>query len=191
MSIKAKNKIEKSDEELLRLCHDSSSQDALIELFARYIPLVYGLCLKYLRNQQSSEDAVLKIFDEIKQKCLGHEIVDFKDSVYSTAKEYCLNVISVSNPKYYKELNDGQIETQAFIYLLKEDMQSKEKSEALRICLDKLPKEQLKCVKSFFFEESSLADIVLMTGYSQSKVKEYIQNGKDSIKACMLKTMNL
>jgi len=37
------------------------------ELYRRYIPMVYGLCLKYLGNKADAEDAVMDLFEDVSQ----------------------------------------------------------------------------------------------------------------------------
>ena len=52
-----------SDEELILSAINASNQEALGKLYSRYIPMVYGLCLKYLQQQEvmnTSKSATLK-----------------------------------------------------------------------------------------------------------------------------------
>lgn len=178
----------KTDQELLKAYVSTSNQEFLGQLYVRYIPLVYGLCLKYLQQQQSAEDAVMEIYEELTNKCLKHEIDNFKSWLYSVSKNYCLQHIRSSKPKLFEELNEQVVEVEPFLHLLDEPT-DKEKERVLKTCMANLPKEQLKCITGFFFEHYSYADIVLMTGYTLNKVKSYIQNGKRNLKSCMIKNL--
>lgn len=177
-----------TDEELLSVYVKSSNQEVLGQLYARYIPLVYGVCLKYLQHQQDSEDAVMHIYEELIAKAQKHEILNFKNWLYSVTKNHCLQIIRKTQPKHFEEISNIVVETEPFLHLLDES-NNLEREKALSMCLDSLPKEQRKCIKSFFFDESSYADIVLMTGYTLNKVKSYIQNGKRNLKSCMVKVL--
>lgn len=190
MIFNLKKDIIQTDDELLNSYVHSSDQEPLGELYARYIPLVYGLCLKYLQHQQEAEDAVMQIYEELIDKCLNHDIENFKNWLYSVSKNYCLQIIRKTKPKYFEEITDKVVEFEPFMHLIDES-NDKEKEQALTMCLDGLPKAQLKCIKSFFFESCSYADIVLMTGYTLNKVKSYIQNGKRNLKTCMVKALKV
>jgi RNA polymerase sigma-70 factor (ECF subfamily) len=179
-----------SDEELLSLYVATSNQEVLGKLYSRYIPLVYGLCLKYLHHQQDAEDAVMQIYEGLIDKCLNHEISNFKSWLYSVTKNHCLQIIRKTTPKYFEEISNQVVETEPFLHLI-DDSNDKEKELALNRCLAGLPKDQLKCITSFFFDSCSYADIVLMTGYTLNKVKSYIQNGKRNLKTCMVKALQL
>ncbi|MDR0824746.1 MAG: sigma-70 family RNA polymerase sigma factor, partial [Prevotella sp.] len=45
-------KKEYGDEELLSLLKETGEAEYFQELYERYIPLIYGLCLKYLQNPE-------------------------------------------------------------------------------------------------------------------------------------------
>ena len=48
-----------SDSELLQLFKETGKSDYFGELYNRYIPLLYGLCLKYLQEEEKAQDAVI------------------------------------------------------------------------------------------------------------------------------------
>ncbi len=191
MGYSFKKDVRKSDEELLSLYVISSNQEALGKLFSRYTPLVYGLCLKYLQHQQDAEDAVMHIYVELIEKCLHHEITNFKSWLYSVSKNHCLQIIRSTKPKFFQEICTQDVESEPFLYLIDEEANDHEKNHALNICLETLPKEQHRCIKSFFFDKCSYADIVLLTGYNLKKVKSHIQNGKRNLKSCIVKTLKI
>ncbi len=190
MIFKLKKHSKETDEELLLRYKETTDQEPLGELYARYIPLVYGLCLKYLKRQHEAEDAVMQLYETLVDKCLKHDIANFKSWLYTVAKNHCLQILRKNNPTFFEEISDKLVEVEPFMHLIVEtnDM---EKEKAMEMCLEGLPKAQLRCIKSFFFEACSYADIVLMTGYSLQKVKSYIQNGKRNLKTCMIKALHL
>jgi RNA polymerase sigma-70 factor (ECF subfamily) len=181
MILKFKN-TDQSDEAFLKAYVATANQELLGQLYSRYIPLVYGICLKYLQHQQDAEDSVMLIYEELIEKC--------KNRLYTVSKNHCLQIIRKTKPQFYEEINNQVVETEPFLHLFDES-DDEDKQKALSYCLDGLPKEQLKCIRSFFFEDSSYADIVLMTGYTLNKVKSYIQNGKRNLRMCMVKVLNI
>ena len=57
-----------SDEELLTHYAQSGDTEYFGELYNRYIPLLYGLCLKYLSDEARAQDAVMQLFEELLSK---------------------------------------------------------------------------------------------------------------------------
>ncbi|MBZ0247290.1 MAG: sigma-70 family RNA polymerase sigma factor, partial [Cyclobacteriaceae bacterium] len=79
-----------SDAELIELFKSKSDPSALADLFVRYSALVYGVCLKYLKDRDDAKDAVMQIFEKLSQSLKDHEIEYFKSWLYSTTRNHCL-----------------------------------------------------------------------------------------------------
>ena len=62
---KNKNISKHSDNELIAEYKSKGDNAVVGELFKRYSHLVYGVCLKYLKNEDESKDAVLEIFEQL------------------------------------------------------------------------------------------------------------------------------
>ena len=178
--------IQRSDEELLKQFIQTAEQEFLGQLYARYIPLVYGLCLKYLQQIEDAEDAVNNIYEEIYEKIHNYQVENFKTWIYSVAKNHCLQVLRKEKNKFIEEIDISVMDSDEFEHLIDVE-DDKEKEEALNYCLGTLSEEQHQCIVHFFFNELSYADIVDKTGFALSKVKSYIQNGKRNLKNCILK----
>jgi len=175
-----------SDDELLKQFIRTANQELLGQLYSRYIPLVYGLCLKYLQQIEDAEDAVINIYEELSRKIQNYEIGNFKTWLYSVAKNHCLQILRKEKNMIFEEIDIQNMESGEFEHLLDVE-DDKEKEEALNYCLTTLPEEQRLCIVHFFFDDFSYADIVEKTGYALNKVKSYIQNGKRNLKICILK----
>ena len=174
-----------NDDELLKQFVETSNQEWLGRLYARYIPLVYGLCLKYLRHTEDAEDAVNNIYEELTQKIQKYQIENFKTWLYSVAKNYCLQAIRKDKNLIFEEIDTRNMESDEFEHLIDVD-EDRQKEDALNFCLTTLTDEQRQCVIQFFFEEFSYADIVKKNGFELNKVKSYIQNGKRNLRVCVL-----
>ena len=178
-----------SDDELFKQFVQTANQELLGQLYTRYIPLVYGLCLKYLQQVEDAEDAVNDIYEELSRKIQHYQIDNFKTWVYSVAKNHCLQILRKGKNKFFEEIDLSNMESGEFEHLIEVD-DDKEKEEALNYCLGTLPEEQRQCVVHFFFDDFSYADIVEKTGFALNKVKSYIQNGKRNLKICILKIVS-
>lgn len=176
-----------SDEELLM--HYVSSDDTTYfgELYNRYIPLVYGLCLKYLRNEEQAQDAVMQLFEDLVHKVGSYEIKAFKPWLYRVAKNHCLQLLRKENKEIRLDYAINSMESDEFLHLLVEEDHSEEQIRALEKCLEQLPEEQRISITRFFLEELSYTEVAELTGYALKSVKSYIQNGKRNLKICLKK----
>ncbi|MGZ4012602.1 MAG: RNA polymerase sigma factor, partial [Flavisolibacter sp.] len=81
---------ELSDSELVSSYKKSGDINVLGDLFQRYMDLVYGVCLKYLKVPENAQDSVISIFEELVVKLKKHEVDNFKAWLYTLAKNHCL-----------------------------------------------------------------------------------------------------
>jgi RNA polymerase sigma-70 factor (ECF subfamily) len=177
-----------SDDELLKQFIKTSNQELLRHLYSRYVQLVYGLCLKYLKQIEDAEDAVSSIYEKLVSKVHKYQIVNFKTWLYSVSKNYCINILKQEKKWIFEEINNQIVESDNFECLIDVN-EDKEKENALNNCLEALPEKQRICIVQFFFEDFSYADIVEKTGFILNKVKSYIQNGKRNLKICIQNKM--
>lgn len=179
-----------SDEELLTHYIKSGDTEYFGELYNRYIPLIYGLCLKYLQEEVKAQDAVMQLFEDLLPKLSRYEIREFRTWIYSVAKNYCFQLLRKENLEIATDFDQQFVETYDILHLLdKEETSDDARTAALKHCMEKLPEPQQRCILSFFMEEMSYADIMEQTGYQLKSVKSYIQNGKRNLKSCIEKRM--
>lgn len=76
------------DSQLLVTYRNSGGLDVLGELYNRYMTLVFGVCLKYLKDRDESRDAVMQIFEKLIETLKNHEIEHFKSWLYITARNH-------------------------------------------------------------------------------------------------------
>jgi len=179
---------EYSDEELLSLFKDTSKAEYFQQLYERYIPLIYGLSLKYLQNTEQSQDAVIDIFENLSQKIQGYEIKIFKNWLYSVVKNHCFHILKENKREIIVNFDSQLMESEPILDLLSENA-NEEKEDALNKCLEQLPEPQRISVEKFFYEDKSYAEIVDETGFHLKSVKSYIQNGKRNLKICIEKNL--
>ena len=173
-----------TDEELLQLYRATGGTEHFGELYHRYIPLVYGLCLKYLQHTEKAQDAVMYLYEDLAVKVNHYDIKVFRTWLYSVAKNHCLQVLRKEKHEICINFDVQLMESDMIIHLF-DERQDEEQFEALRKCMEKLPEPQRISISKFFMEELSYADIVDITGYQLKSVKSYIQNGKRNLKICI------
>lgn len=157
------------------------------ELYNRYIPLLYGLCLKYLQDEDRAQEAVMQLFEDLLPKMANYEITTFKPWLYRVAKNHCLQVLRKENKEIQLDYAINVMESDEFLHLLCEEESTEEQLQALHRCLEKLPDDQRVSITSFFLQEMSYADVAGQTGFTLNNVKSFIQNGKRNLKNCIKK----
>ena len=65
MFFNIKNKKGVSDDWLIDQFTSTGDLEFLGKLFERYMHLIYGVCLKYLKDRDVSQDATMQIFEKL------------------------------------------------------------------------------------------------------------------------------
>ncbi len=186
--VKGKNHPNKTDEELLKEFHSSGNLDALGELYSSYMHLVYGVCLKYLKDREESMDAVMQIFEKLIVEIPKQKIENFRSWLHVVTKNYCLmNLRSQKSKddKFSEWINDPLVfmETASTLHPIDEEDQVMDK--ALEDCIERLKDEQKKCIQQFYYENRCYNEIAVNLGLDEKKVKSHLQNGKRNLKLCL------
>ena len=158
-------------------------------LYDRYMHLVYGLCLKYLKDRDESKDSVMQIFEELTIKVLEHDIRNFKSWLHVLARNHCLMKLRTEKVRHghlKKYTKENEIFMESALLQHPEDVVSVENDvEALKKCIEQLKNEQQKCISLFYIEEKCYKEITKITGLELNKVKSYLQNGRRNLKICL------
>ena len=170
-----------TDFELLELYAADGNSEWIGILLERYTLLLFGVCMKYLKDEEEAKDAVQQVFLKVLGEAGKYKIEYFKSWVYMVAKNHCLMKLRSQQGKYTREINDR------FQVAAPEDTKSahleNEKTYTLvEEALLELPKEQQQCVTLFYLQKHSYQQVAQHTGYSLLQVKSYIQNGKRNLK---------
>lgn len=153
-------------------------------LYTRYTSLVYGVCLKYLKERDNAKDAVMQVFEKLTETLKTHEIQHFKSWLYITTRNHCLMCLRSKKGKYNEEISPFLMETATDTHL-ESSTEMESNLGKLEECIEKLNAEQKMCVQLFFLQEKCYKDVSLSTGFDLNKVKSAIQNGKRNLKICM------
>jgi len=173
-----------SDQELVLLYRQSGDLKTLGELYQRYMELVYGVCLKYLKESEHAQDAVMQIFEELVSKLKKHEVENFRGWLHQVAKNHCL--MQLRTPKNLKtvEISPLLMQNEEDVHL-NGVMEKEENFKKLEKCIDSLSDEQRTMIKLFYLEGKCYNEIVEITGHEWNHVRSAIQNGRRNLKLCM------
>jgi RNA polymerase sigma factor (sigma-70 family) len=173
-----------SDEELIIRYRQGGDMKVLGRLYDPYMSMVYGVCLKYLKNREESRDAVMQIFEKLTTTLRTHDVTHFKSWLYVTTRNHCLMQLRSNKGRKFEEIAENLMETDGMAHLDNEnDMEIN--VGKLQRCMDELGKEQRQCVHLFYLEQKCYKEITVLTGFDDNRVKSYIQNGKRNLKICM------
>jgi RNA polymerase sigma-70 factor (ECF subfamily) len=182
---------DQSDTELVLVYRQSGDLKVLGELYQRYMELVYGVCLKYLKESELAQDAVMQIFEELVSKLKKHEVENFRGWLHQVAKNHCL--MQLRTPKNLKTvaLPPLLMQNEEDVHL-NGVMEKEENFQKLEKCIASLSDEQRTMIKLFYLEGKCYNEIVEITGLEWNHVRSSIQNGRRNLKLCMEKkeTMN-
>jgi RNA polymerase sigma-70 factor (ECF subfamily) len=179
---------QKTDEDRLSEFSSTGNLEILGELYSGYMHMVYGVCLKYLKDRDESKDAVMQIFEKLIVEIPRHRIENFKSWLHVVTKNYCLMQLrsqKSQDEKLQEWITDPIIimESGSIQHPIDEDEPSMEKE--LADCIERLKNEQKKCIKQFYYENRCYNEIAAILNLDEKKVKSHLQNAKRNLKLCL------
>lgn len=176
---------QKTDEQLLEAYLQTSDQRQLGILYERYMPMVYGVCVKILKDSGKSEDAVMAIFEELTRKVREHKVESFRGWLYVLARNFALMEWRKQQRRPTSHLAPEDMER--FDDAMEDpDFELPQADRpALERCLERLNDHQRTCVQMFYYEDFSYKDISEKLSLELGIVRSYIQNGKRNLRLCL------
>jgi RNA polymerase sigma factor (sigma-70 family) len=178
------------DEELVRLYITKGDKRYFGEIYKRYSSMVYGTCLKYLKNKDEAYDTAMDIFETLIDKLLQQKnIRNFNIWIYHVTKNECFSRIKIAkktlieplNESFVEKNSDHFMENDGFLTLINEQSHVQEENVVMN-AINRLKQEQKACIIAFYLDKMSYKEIEDQLGYSFVKVKSHIQNGKRNLK---------
>ncbi len=186
INIKYNSKLdEKTDSELVQLYKKTNDTNIVGEMYTRYAHIVFGICLKYLKNPDMASEAQLEIYSHLYASLKKYEIKEFKSWLLTVARNHCISFLK----KQTKEIvyNDG--DKNSANHFMESDTDTSHTKEKQLVALEKallqLKPEQKQCIELFFLDNKSYFEIVDITKHELKKVKSFIQNGKRNLQIIM------
>lgn len=190
-----------TDEELIRRYQETGELAWVADLYQRYVGMILGVCMKYLKEEEESKDLAMQIFEKLADKLKNSDVHHFKSWLHVIVKNQCLMYLRSQKNKNEKtvplherfqseedseEDNFGENLTSTMENRLSWNPSDEDLLEQNLSLLEKgianLPVEQKVCIELFYLKEKCYKEISEITGYELSKVKSYIQNGKRNLK---------
>ena len=147
--------------------------NAFSVLVDRYKDLVFTLALRMMKNKEEAEEVAQDTFIKT-YKSLSKFKGDSKFStwIYRVAYNTCLDRLKKNkrqqNTVTIDEYTEHQVKT---IDNALDAMETKEKAEAIKACIDLLPSDDSFLLTLYYYEEQSLDEIAKVTGLKPNNVK--------------------
>jgi len=186
--IRNNKNIQKSEEFLLTEFTNSGNLEVLGQLYSTYMHLVYGVCLKYLKDRDESKDAVMQIFEKLITEIPKQKIDNFSSWLHVVTKNYCLMQLrsqKSKDEKFNEWLNDPTAFMENSNVMHPIDDEETDMEKALADCIERLRDEQKECIKLFYYGNRCYQEISDDLNIDEKKVKSYLQNAKRNLKICL------
>ena len=175
-----------TDLELVARFRETGDNLCIGELFTRYRHLVFGVCMKYLADEDESQDVQMQVFEKLLNDLQRHPIEQFKGWLYAVTKNECLMYIRSRKSKRAREEEfkkdfTGIVESDAALHpdgVTDTEHQLRE----MEGNLESLGANQRRCLELFYLEQKCYKEVADITGFTLNEVKSYIQNGKRNLK---------
>ncbi len=175
-----------TDTELLEKFYSDNDNQWLGIVLQRYTLLLLGVCMKYLKNEEESKDAVQQIFLKAITELGKYRVVYIKSWLYMVARNHCLMKLRDKHVFISVEEKTQLVATETD----QKEIADKETTlTLLENSMEELNPEQKTCVTLFYLQKKSYQEIVEITGFNLLQVKSYIQNGKRNLKILVEKKM--
>jgi RNA polymerase sigma-70 factor (ECF subfamily) len=178
-----------TDEELVHRYRNSHETVYIGELYQRYTHLVFGVCLKYMKDDARAEDATMQVFENLITDLKKHHITAFKPWLHTVVRNHCMMEFrkDSSHNKHQAALKYelGGVVESLDIKHLTDDEEALDKeliTEHLQEYISELKEEHRTCIELFYLKGCSYSEVSTITGYTMNEVKSYIQNGKKNLK---------
>lgn len=173
-----------SDADLVQQYQQTADLAVLATLYERYMDLVYGVCLNYLKDSERAKDSVLSLFEELITKVQKHAIENFRSWLYQVAKNHCLMQLR-SDKKFIRVPADVMVMQKEEAVHLNGELEQEANRQALQQCLAQLNAQQRQAVELFYLQGKSYKEIVPLMGIDTETVRSFLQNGRRNLKICM------
>ncbi len=174
-----------TDTELLDKYRQTGNKAFVGVLYKRYAHLVFGLCMKYFKDQDQAYDTSVNIFTKLFDDLKKHKVEYFKSWLFTYSKNFCLMQLRSAQSNLKRALAYEK-DFKVFMENTEETHLQANKREEEYALLEKaladLDEGQRICIELFYLKDKSYTQIVELTHYDLNKVKSCIQNGKRNLK---------
>ncbi len=169
------------DKELIENFRKDGNNKWLGILLPRYTLMLYGVSMKYLKDEDLARDSVQQIFLKVLNELKKYKVDYFKSWLYTLAKNHCLAQLK-SRGHYFHEVNDNLIKAGSDEEDLLRINEKERDLTNMNEALESLSIDQRTCITLFYLEKKSYQEVAEITNFTLGQVKSHIQNGKRNMR---------
>jgi RNA polymerase sigma factor (sigma-70 family) len=179
-----------TDQDLLERFRADGDSRWLGALLQRYTLLLFGLCMKYMKDEDDARDCVQQIFLKALTEIPRYRIDYFKSWLYTIARNHCLMRLR-DKGRHANPLSENIVGPEPDTELAEKGQRQLKEIQLTRLetAIDELPEEQSACIRLFYLDKKSYQEVSSVTGFSYMQVKSYIQNGKRNLRIMLEKSI--
>lgn len=171
------------DETLMERFRADGNTDWLGIILERFTLVLFGVCMKYLKEEEQAKDAVQQVFLKALSEVPKYKIDNIGGWLYQVARNHCLSLLR--SKKDYASDEPLKYIPQPEEVPLSLLLQKENDIDRMKEALKDIKEEQRICVASFYLDKKSYAQISEETGWDIKQVKSNIQNGKRNLRLKM------
>ncbi|MFZ1687238.1 MAG: sigma-70 family RNA polymerase sigma factor [Flavobacteriales bacterium] len=173
MFLRRKQHQASSDEDLVKAIKAGRSE-ALGVLWDRYAHLLFAVGMKYLKDVEASKDAVMNVFTELPGLIARHEVRNAGGWLHTVMRNHCL--MQLRGARQFTEINGTQYDEADD--LLAAHLENEEMIRRMEHAIDELNDQQRNCIKLFYLDRLSYAEVGERLNMAFDAVRSNIQNGR-------------
>lgn len=172
------------DLSLIKQYKEHKDKEALTTFFRKYMGLIYGVSLKYLKDEEKSKDTVMDIYEKITEKLLTHTVTNPKSWLYTMTKNHCYEILR-RKTRFMDRENEAQLVYSEEVFRHTYDDEKEEALNILEDCIETLEDQQQSTIRLFYLEKMTYKEICNQLEIKWDKARSLIQNGRRNLKKCM------
>lgn len=179
-----------SDEDVILKYKVTSDNYYVGILFNRYSSLIFGICLKYMKNRHDAEDLMVEVYEKLTLVLIKKDVEKFRNWLHIMVKNHCVSKLRSLQTQHKRVEAYKEYVKLINIHVDEENDQrggNAVDDVVLRENISKLPEMQRICIDYFYLQEKSYKDISEILQVEVGKIRSYIQNGRRNLKIMLSK----
>lgn len=169
-----------TDEELFS-CFISGDEAGLSTLMERYGDRLTLYINGYIRDVSDAEDLMIEAFSRVCAREPRLQEGGFKPYIFKTARHLALRELSRLRRSRFFGFDDVELEPECD-ELIENVVQTRERDEILRVCMEKLSPDYREVLYLTFFEGMRHSQAAEIMGKSEKQIENLIYRGKKALK---------
>lgn len=168
------------DAKLLEMYRFQADERAFKELYRRYASLVFGVCMRHLKDVDASKDGVVVVFEKAMNTWKDQQIDDVSGWLYRVTRNVCLMEIRAQRRRQNRNRIFTELHTESVAHPpVDEDVWA---GMELQKAVAALSDHQRACIEGYYFKKMSYYQVASTMGIQVKDVKSALQNARKNLR---------